>query len=113
MKRSITRRALLVVPVLLLAVGGAHAAGAPLPFVDDDEAPITGEDRDRAVDAALASVGAGSTAIETEVGDEESLYEVEVRAADGSTVDVQLDEQFDVVSSSTDDDQEDDDGKEG
>ena len=48
---------------------------------------------------------------ETEVGDEESLYEVEVTLADGSQVDVQLDEQFKVVSSSADDDSgTDDDG---
>ena len=48
---------------------------------------------------------------ETEVGDEESLYEVEVTLDDGSQVDVQLDEQFKVVSSSADDDSgADDDG---
>ncbi len=40
----------------------------------------------------------------TEVGDEESLYEVEVTLDDGSQVDVQLDEQFKVVGSEADDD---------
>ncbi len=39
---------------------------------------------------------------ETEVGDEESYYEVEVTLEDGSAVDVQLDESFNVVSSSAD-----------
>ena len=34
---------------------------------------------------------------ETEVGDEESLYEVEVTLDDGSEVDVQLDDNLDVV----------------
>jgi hypothetical protein len=38
----------------------------------------------------------------TEVGDEESYYEVEVTLDDGSQVDVQLDRQFAVVSSSAD-----------
>lgn len=38
----------------------------------------------------------------TEVGDEESYYEVEVTRDDGSQVDVQLDENFVVVGSSTD-----------
>ena len=48
---------------------------------------------------------------ETEVGDEESLYEIEVTLDDGSQVDVQLDAQFKVVSSSADDDSgADDDG---
>jgi len=38
----------------------------------------------------------------SEVGDEESLYQVEVTKADGSQVDVQLDENFIVVGSKTD-----------
>ena len=38
----------------------------------------------------------------TEVGDEESLYEVEVTLADGSQTDVQLDQNFVVVGSKTD-----------
>jgi hypothetical protein len=41
---------------------------------------------------------------ETEVGDEESYYEVEVTLDDGSQVDVQLDENVNVVGSSADDD---------
>ena len=48
---------------------------------------------------------------ETEVGDEESLYEVEVTLDDGSQVDVQLDEDFEVVGSEADGtDDEGDDG---
>ena len=43
----------------------------------------------------------------TEVGDEESFYEVEVTLADGSQVDVQLDESFDVVGSESDDESDD------
>ncbi len=39
---------------------------------------------------------------ETEVGDEESYYEVEVTLDDGSQVDVQLDRDFKVVGSSAD-----------
>ena len=38
----------------------------------------------------------------TEAGDEESAYEVEVTLPDGSQVDVQLDEAFDVVGSKDD-----------
>jgi hypothetical protein len=44
---------------------------------------------------------------ETEVGDEESYYEVEVTRPDGSQVDVQLDRDFNVVSSATDSEGED------
>ena len=39
---------------------------------------------------------------ETEVGDEESYYEVEVTLDNGSQVDVQLDESFNVVGSEGD-----------
>ena len=39
---------------------------------------------------------------ETEVGDEESYYEVEVTLDDGSQVDVQLDRSFAVVGSEAD-----------
>ena len=44
----------------------------------------------------------GGTVTGTEVGDEESYYEVEVTKADGSQVDVQLNDNFLVVDSKTD-----------
>jgi len=68
---------------------------------DDDEAPITGSALEQAKAAALAETG-GGTVTETEVGDEESLYEVEVALDDGTQVDVQLDENFNVVGSESD-----------
>ncbi|MGH9152061.1 MAG: PepSY domain-containing protein, partial [Acidimicrobiales bacterium] len=65
--------------------------------------------RERAVAAALAHTGGGRVT-ETEVGDEDSYYEVEVTLDDGSQVDVQLDEGLTVVGSKADDDTGDDDG---
>jgi hypothetical protein len=44
---------------------------------------------------------------ETEAGDEESYYEVEVTRPDGSQVDVELDRDFNVVSSSSDSERDD------
>jgi uncharacterized membrane protein YkoI len=73
---------------------------------DDDEGPISGEALDRASTAALEHTGEGRVT-ETEVGDEESYYEVEVTLDDGSQVDVQLDRDFDVVGSSADEEGED------
>ena len=75
---------------------------------DDDatDRAITGEALERARDAALAHTG-GGTVTETEDGDEESRYEVEVRLPDGSQVDVQLDEDFQVVSDESDDERDD------
>ena len=65
---------------------------------DDDatEQPITGSSLEQARKAALAQVGGGEVT-ETEVGDEEGFYEVEVTRADGSQVDVHLDRGFDVL----------------
>lgn len=68
---------------------------------DDDELPITGDALERATAAALDHLGEGRVT-ETEVGDEESYYEVEVTLDDGSQVDVQLDEAFNVVGSEAD-----------
>jgi uncharacterized membrane protein YkoI len=70
---------------------------------DDDatEQPITGSSLEQAKEAALAHVGGGE-ATETEVGDEEGYYEVEVTRADGGQVDVHLDRNFDVLSTEGD-----------
>lgn len=84
----------------LVVLGGA---GAAIAGGDDDDAadrPIEGPALEQASDAALAETGSG-TVSETEVGDEESLYEVEVTLDNGDRVDVQLDENFQVVGTKT------------
>jgi len=91
-----------------LALGGASYAVAGGADDDDTDRPITGSDLDEASKAALEHTGEGRVT-ETEVGDEESYYEVEVTLDDGSQVDVQLDEQFNVVSDEADDESEPDD----
>jgi len=79
---------------------GVVAAAAAVPAVavagGDSDTPITGPALERAKAAALEYTGEGVVTA-TEVGDEESLYEVEVTLDDGSEVDVQLDENFIVV----------------
>jgi uncharacterized membrane protein YkoI len=91
------------------AVVGAIAAGtgAAVAGGGDSDTPITGDALEKASAAALAYTGEGRVT-DTEVGDEESYYEVEVTLEDGSQVDVQLDEQFNVVSSEADDENPDD-----
>lgn len=64
------------------------------------DTPIGGSSLDQASAAALRDTPGEVT--ETEVGDEESRYEVEVTRDDGSQVDVQLDRQFNVVGSEAD-----------
>ena len=100
-----------------LITGGAAAAAivagatwAVAGNADDDasDKPISGDALDKASDAALEHTGEGRVT-ETEVGDEESYYEVEVTLDDGSQVDVQLDEDFNVVGDEADDDTTEDD----
>ncbi|MEX0682143.1 MAG: hypothetical protein WD904_01555 [Dehalococcoidia bacterium] len=82
--------------------GGAAVATGEL---DDSEKPITGEALEKASAAALAHTGGGRVS-ETEEGDEESYYEVEVTLEDGSQVDVQLDKDFNIVGDEADDETE-------
>ncbi len=84
--------------VAAIAIGGTAAAGQ---YGDDNEQSITGEALARATEAALAHTGEGAVT-ETEVGDEDSYYEVEVTLGSGQQVDVQLDESFAVVGAADD-----------
>ena len=68
---------------------------------DETEEPITGPALEQASAAALEYLGEGQVT-ETEIGDEEGFYEVEVTLPDGSEVDVHLDENFNVLGHETD-----------
>ena len=104
---------------MFLAAGStalvAAAAGTGVAVAgggDDDSTEVAikgGNDLSRASAAALDYTGEG-TVSETEEGDDESYYEVEVTLDDGSQVDVQLNKSFDVVSSEGDDDGAEDEG---
>jgi uncharacterized membrane protein YkoI len=84
-------------------LGGATWAVAGGSDDDETQKSITGPALEKASAAALEHTGEGRVT-ETEVGDEESYYEVEVTLDDGSQVDVQLDADFHVVSDEADDD---------
>ena len=81
--------------------GVAAAAGGSEDAVEGADSSIGGDALQKAEKAALAETGGGRVT-GSEVGDEESYYEVEVTRDDGSQVDVQLDEQFAVVGQSGD-----------
>jgi uncharacterized membrane protein YkoI len=104
--------------VAALAIGGAAIAGAagsgdnsssqPAQSAEDEssnEAPdqpiSSGSALDEASAAALEHTGGGQVT-DTEVGGEESYYEVEVTRDDGSQGDVQLDRSFQVVGDEAD-----------
>ena len=84
-----------IVAAAAIGGGAAIAAGG-----DDDatDTPIAGAALAKAKAAALAHTGGGRVTA-TEVGDEESRYEVEVTLPNGDQVDVQLDRSFHVVGS--------------
>jgi len=82
------------------AAGGAAIAGAAGGDDDATEKAITGSALEKAEAAALADTPGRVTG--TEAGDEEGAYEVEVTSADGSQVDVHLDEAFNVIGSEAD-----------
>jgi uncharacterized membrane protein YkoI len=104
MKRFLTRR-IAVAAAVVLALGAVTGGVAIAAGGDDDatDKAITGPALQRASAAALQHTGGGRVT-ETEVGDEESRYEVEVTLANGGQVDVQLDESFNVVGSEADGD---------
>ena len=91
--------------------GGTGIALAGGAFDDDDnetETPITGTALDRAGAAALDHTGEGRVT-DTEVGDEEGYYEVEVTLDNGDEVDVHLTEDFEVTTTESDAGETDDD----
>jgi uncharacterized membrane protein YkoI len=104
-KDKLTGVAVAIAAAAVLAVGAAAIAGATGGGDDNaaDEA-ISGQALDRAKAAALEHTG-GGTVTETEAGDGEGAYEVEVTRAVGSQVEVHLDKDFNVISQAGDDDQ--------
>jgi uncharacterized membrane protein YkoI len=107
--------------IAALGLGGAAIAGASGPGSDTrtdkpvaaqesdrggdraerPDKPIAGQALQRAQAVALQATGGGKVT-DTEVGDEEGAYEVEVTRADGSQVDVHLDKGFNVLNQSSD-----------
>jgi len=111
MTSTAMKRVLIGAAVMIMAVGGGVAVGVATGGDDDaDEVPISGAALEHASSAALAHVGGGRVT-GTEAGDEEGAYEVEVTRADGTEVDVHLDESFRILGSESDgaDDSEGDD----
>ena len=86
-----------------VAVMGVLGAGAASMAATDDDAPLTGETRDKAVAAATTHVGSGKVT-ETELGDDGAAYGVEILKQDGTQVEVRLDDSYTVTGTETDDD---------
>ena len=77
------------------------SGSAPPDGANEVDVAVTGTELERASAVALAHTGQGRVS-DTEVGDEDSYYEIEVTLDDGGQVDVQLDKAFNVVSAAAD-----------
>lgn len=95
------RIAIVIAGAAVLTAGTVGAAGALSGDDDAQDRPIPASELEQAEKAALEETGGGKVT-ETEVDDEESKYEVEVTLENGTQVDVQLDEDFQVVGTESD-----------
>lgn len=82
-------------------VGGGTGIAVATTGGDDNETPISGPALEKASAAALAYTGEGKVT-DSEVGDEEGYYEVEVTLDNGKQADVHLDKDFKVLGSKVD-----------
>jgi hypothetical protein len=96
-------RKLVLIAAAVLVLGAVSAGIAIASGAGGGEDPLQGSDLQRATQAALAYTGGGAVT-ETEAGDDGAAYSVEVRIADGSQVEVNLDENFEVIGDELDDD---------
>lgn len=106
-----TRR--LAVIIAAVVVLGAISAGIAIAAAGGggDDTQLTGATLERATDAALRHTSGGAV-VETEAGDDGAAYGVEIRRANGTVVEVNLDEDFNVIGQEVDEDtagEEDDD----
>ena len=79
-----------------LVLGGAGLALAATNLGDND-GPLSGETLDRASNAALAEVGPGTVSSAERNDDGGSAYDLAVRLDNGTEVDLELNDAFDVV----------------
>lgn len=93
----------LTVGLVVAVVGLAIGAGLALATGGGDDERLRGSTYERATAAALEHAGGGEV-LETETGDDGAVYEVEIRRSDGSEIEVQLDQNFEVLGSESDDD---------
>lgn len=95
--------------VIVGAATGGVAAAADSGVDGGPDVALAGTDLERASEAALAETGGGEV-VDSEVESEENGYEIEVDLDDGRRMEVQLDEDFAVVSSSENEAGDDGDG---
>ncbi len=97
MKGKVRNRALLALGASIVAGGIAMGTVAAAGGGDDEQPSITGPDADRAKAAALAATTGGRANSVERDSEDGATWEVEVTRPDGATVDVRLDQAYQVV----------------
>lgn len=92
MRKRVTT-SILVVGVVVVATGATIALASG----NDSEGGVTGPERARAVHAALEATGGGTVGAVERDAENGATWEVEITRSDGSTVDVRLDDQYQLV----------------
>jgi uncharacterized membrane protein YkoI len=109
MTNKLKKTLLALAALAALALGGSALAGAAPGTGGDDADALRGGTADRAAKAALAETGGGRVAEMERDAERGASYEVEVIKADGTEVDVRLDERFETVVVETEDEDDRDD----
>jgi hypothetical protein len=90
---------------VLIAVAASFVVAGGVATVSvasgSDDTPLEGSELEQASEAALTHTGGGSV-VESEAGEGSGAYEVGVLLEDGSVVEVQLDDNFEVIGSGAD-----------
>lgn len=102
------RRTILILVAAVVGVVGLAGAGIAVATGGGSDEHISGPARDRIAKVALDEVGSG-VVTDIERDEDTGLYEAEVTLADGTEVDVLIDEQLRVVAVDDDRDDPDDD----
>jgi peptidase YpeB-like protein len=102
-RRRLTFIVASVAAVAVLLAGGTAAVATQTDDADSEQERVTGAAGDQARAAGLKEAG-GGTVVEMERDPEgQRIYKVEVRRANGTTVDVNLNSSFEVVPEAEDD----------
>jgi hypothetical protein len=107
MRRRVVSAIVIAVALVAIAGGAIAVAGG------DSEGGVSGPEADRAIRSALEATGGGTAGAVERDGENGGTWEVEVTKADGSVVDVRLDDRFEVTAIEGDQESNDSDDGQG
>jgi|ERR671918_121876 hypothetical protein len=96
-ERSVLMRRRIVGGLVLGALAAVAGGAIALAGTNDSEGDVTGPQADRAIRAALAATGGGTANAVERDSENGATWEVEVATLGGKTVDVRLDENYQLV----------------